>query len=256
MTSHTPHDQDKGLALRFYQTLPHPCSYLANQEATTLFLDPQHPPTPEIYDALSLAGFRRSGQNLYRPHCQQCQACQSVRIPVNEFAPNRQQRKIANRNRDLIIECSPATFNAEHYALYQHYIEARHADGDMYPPSEEQYRSFLNLDQDYAMLASFRAPDSGQLLAVAAIDQLGHGLSAIYTFFAPNERRRSLGVFAVLWQIERAKQLKLPYLYLGYWISECRKMRYKSQYQPMEVLQGQRWIKMPPFKNDSVIARG
>jgi leucyl-tRNA---protein transferase len=227
--------------LRFFLTVPHACSYLPEREATTLFLDPQESPGQNVYDALALLGFRRSGRHLYRPHCEGCSACISVRIPVEDFSPNRTQRKLLKRNGDLTMKECPAAFDAEHYELYARYIRTRHADGDMYPPSHEQYRTFLTLDHPYARLLEFRLNE--RLLAVAAIDHLSHGLSAIYTFFdpAPELERRSLGVYAVLRQVEMARALGLPHVYLGYWIRESRKMNYKRAFQPLEYLDGRHW---------------
>lgn len=225
---------------RFYQTLPHACSYLDEQEATTLFLDPQQPVTLDIYDKLTQVGFRRSGKDFYRPHCQTCNACKSARVRVADFKPSRQQRRTLNKNQDLSWEVLPAVFKNEHYQLYKKYINQRHADGSMYPAHEEQYRSFLLSNKVWASLVEFRAP-SGKLLAVAAVDKLTDGLSAIYTFFDPDENQRSLGVYAVLWQLEQAASLELPYVYLGYWIKNCRKMNYKEAYQPLEISEQQQW---------------
>lgn len=233
-------------ALRFYQTLPHACSYLDEQEATTLFLDPQQTITAEVYDTLTQLGFRRSGQHLYRPHCDTCNACKSVRVRVAEFKPSRQQRRTLKNNQDLSWKFLPTHFTAEHYQLYEKYINNRHADGDMYPASEEQFRSFLLVDKDWGNLVEFRDP-SGKLLAVAAVDKLNDGLSAIYTFFDPEEKHRSLGVFAVLWQLQQAALMQLPYVYLGYWIRDCRKMNYKQAYQPLEIFEQQQW---QLFSND------
>jgi len=232
--------------LRFFLTVPHPCSYLADREATTLFLDPQETVAPEVYDALTLLGFRRSGGNLYRPHCEACNACTSVRIPVENFAPSRTQRKLINRNRDLTLRLRPTEFDEQHYALYARYIRARHADGDMFPPSREQYRTFLTQAHPFAKLLEFRLGE--HLMAVAATDLLGHGLSAIYTFFDPDPifERRSLGSFAILSQIELARKRHLPHVYLGYWIRASQKMRYKQDYQPLEYLNGGRWQRMVP----------
>lgn len=244
MSSNTPRQPIRDL--RFFLTVPHACSYLEGREATTLFLDPQESPGVGVYDALALLGFRRSGRHLYRPHCEGCRACISVRIPVVDFAPNRTQRKLIRRNADLEIRVRPALFDAEHYALYAHYIRTRHADGDMYPPSHEQYRTFLTLDQPYARLLELRL--DGRLVAVSAFDQLEHGLSAIYTFFDPDAEfeRRSLGTFAVLTLVERARRLGLPHVYLGYWIRECRKMAYKQAFQPLEMLEGRHWRRLLP----------
>ncbi|WFF42454.1 arginyltransferase [Salinicola endophyticus] len=232
--------------LRFFLTVPHPCSYLSGREATTLFLDPQEPPTADVYDALTLLGFRRSGANLYRPHCGACSACVSVRIPVEDFTPSRTQRKLMQRNRDITTRLRPTLFDERHYALYASYIRARHADGDMFPPSRDQYRLFLTQTQPFAKLLEFWLDE--RLIAVAATDLLGHGLSAIYTFFDPDPalQRRSLGVFAVLSQIALARQRGLPHVYLGYWIRESQKMRYKQAYQPLEYLDGGRWQRRVP----------
>nr|WP_299244632.1 arginyltransferase [uncultured Halomonas sp.] len=232
--------------LRFFLTVPHECSYLPAREATTLFLDPQESPGQGVYDALALLGFRRSGRHLYRPHCEGCSACISVRIPVDDFTPSRTQRKLMHRNADLDIRERPAIFDPEHYMLYARYIRARHADGDMYPPSHEQYRTFLTLKHPYARLLEFRLGE--KLLAVAAIDQLSHGISAIYTFFDPGEihERRSLGTFAVLSQIELAQSRGLPHVYLGYWIREASKMNYKRAFQPLEFLNGRQWRRTIP----------
>lgn len=236
----------QAVALRFYQTLPHACSYLDDQEASTLFLDPQQTVTAEIYDALTKIGFRRSGQHLYRPQCDACNACQSVRVRVADFKPSRQQRRALKRNQDLSWQRLPAHFKPEHYQLYERYLTSRHADGDMYPPSEEQFTNFLLVDQSWSNLVEFRDPDS-KLVAVAAVDQLQDGLSAIYTFFDPEEKNRSLGVFAILWQLKQASIMQLPYVYLGYWIKACRKMNYKQDYQPLEILNKQVW---QPFNED------
>lgn len=244
MSSNTPRHPVRDL--RFFLTVPHACSYLSGREATTLFLDPQESPGQGVYDALALLGFRRSGRHLYRPHCEGCSACTSVRIPVADFTPNRSQRRLLKRNADLTLHLRPAVYEAEHYALYADYIRTRHADGDMYPPSHEQYRTFLTLDQQYARLLEFRL--DGALVAVTAFDRLEHGLSAIYTFFDPSEamEQRSLGTFAVLSLVERARRQGLPHLYLGYWIRECRKMNYKQAFRPLEMLDGRHWRRMLP----------
>jgi arginine-tRNA-protein transferase len=225
--------------LKFYATQPHPCSYLPDEQATTLFLDPSQPMDVDIYAQLSSLGFRRSGDHLYRPHCQNCQACVPARIPAGQFAPNRQQRKILKRNADLDFRSVKPMFSEEYYALYLRYIETRHADGDMYPPSREQFSTFLVSELPFARFIEFRL--AGQLLAIAVTDFLPNGLSAVYTFFDPEQEQRSLGRFAILWQIREAARQGLHALYLGYWIKNCRKMNYKTQYRPIELLVNQRW---------------
>ena len=228
--------------LKFYATQPHDCSYLAQEQAATLFLDPQQDVDGAMYARLSELGFRRSGAHFYRPHCPQCQACIPARIPVSAFMPNRQQSRIYKRNSDLQVSAVTPQLTGEIYQLYARYIEARHADGDMYPPSREQFNSFLVSSSRFCEFNTFR--HDGQLLAVAVTDRLDNGLSAVYSFFDPDESRRSLGRYAILWQIEEARRLGLPAVYLGYWIRNCRKMNYKTEYRPLEMLVNQRWTRI------------
>lgn len=225
--------------LKVYTTYPHSCSYLDDQEATTLFVDPRQPVDKLLYSNLSVLGFRRSGSHIYRPHCTHCDACVPARIPVARFHPRRGQSRTWKRNADLRVCRSNSLRDDEAFALYCRYIELRHADGDMYPPDREQYESFLNDAWDCTHY--YRFYDNRALLALAVVDELQDGLSAIYTFFDPAADRRSLGTYAILWQISRARELGLDYLYLGYWIRGCRKMAYKSDFRPLELYQGNRW---------------
>ncbi len=226
--------------LKFYATQPHDCSYLSGQQATTLFLDPRHPFDAGMYAGLSELGFRRSGEHLYRPHCQHCQACLPARIPTASFQASQQQKRILKRNRDLSVHAVRPEFREEYYDLYARYIEQRHADGDMYPPSREQFTTFLVSDLPFCVFFEFRL--QGRLLAVAVTDVLPNGLSAVYTFFDPLEERRSLGRVAILWQVAEASRRALPAVYLGYWIRSCRKMSYKSEYRPLELYVNQHWV--------------
>lgn len=228
--------------LKFYATQPHDCSYLEQEQAVTLFLDPHQQVDEQTYARLSELGFRRSGAHLYRPHCPQCKACVPARIPVELFTPNSQQTRIYKRNRDLQVCTTLPRLTDEIYQLYARYISTRHADGDMFPPSEEQFESFLVSTRHYCEFNEFRL--DGRLLAVAVTDRLANGLSAIYSFFDPEESRRSLGRYAILWQIEEARRAGLPAVYLGYWIRNCRKMNYKTEYQPLEMLLNQQWVRL------------
>lgn len=225
--------------LKVYTTYPHTCSYLPEREATTLFIDPRQDIDQALYSRLSQLGFRRSGSHIYRPHCADCRACIPARIPVERFQPDRSQRRIWRRNQDLLVMHSQDIRDEEAYDLYYRYIEQRHADGDMFPPDREQYLSFLN--DPWQVTRYLRFYEGEQLVAVAVVDELEDGLSAIYTFFEPEQERRGLGVFAILWQIERARELGLAHVYLGYWIENCQKMRYKDRYQPLELLLDGRW---------------
>jgi len=226
--------------LRVYTTHPHSCSYLEEQQATTLFVDPRTPVDGRLYSQLSVLGFRRSGSHLYRPHCRNCSACIPARVPVQQFQPTRSQRRTWKRNQGLRVEQLETISTDEYFELYQRYIEARHRNGDMYPPLRDQYESFLS--DEWGVTEYYRLELSGQLAAVVVSDRLEDGLSAIYTFFDPQLEQRSLGTYAVLWQLRRAARDGLDYVYLGYWIKQCQKMSYKSQYRPLEMYINGRWV--------------
>ena len=227
-------------AIKLYATHEHPCRYLKDRAATTIFVDPALILNSHIYSELSDFGFRRSGKHIYRPNCRSCHACIPVRIPVEAFQPTRTQKRCLKRNADLTVTVRKTIKTDEHYSLYANYIQLRHADGDMYPPSREQYDDFLSAEWGVTRYLEFRSKD--KLVGVAVSDQLDQGLSAIYTFFDPAESSRSLGVFAVLEQLKLAAQLGLPYVYLGYWIRECAKMRYKTQYRPLQMYINNHWL--------------
>lgn len=226
--------------LRFFQTAAHPCSYLPNQEAATVFMDPEQPLTKALYSRLITAGFRRSGSHLYRPGCAHCQACISCRVRVRDFKHNRRFKRVWQRNQDLIVTELQDIASPQFFDLYARYINIRHPDGDMYPPTLEQFQSFLQTRSDSTHFYGFHAGEA--LAGVCVLDELDHGLSAMYTFFDPDMTERSLGVYAILWQIEKARRMNLPYLYLGYWIKACDKMRYKTEYRPLELLMGGKWV--------------
>ena len=177
--------------IKVYTTFPHRCSYLEGEEATTLFVDPRQKLSQELYTQLSLLGFRRSGDHVYRPHCARCNACIASRVRVAEFEPSRTQKRISRRNADLRLEQSESIIDDEAYNLYRYYIESRHADGDMYPPEREQYESFLNDGLGCAIY--YRLYQGNRLVAVTVADKMLDGLAAIYTFFDPDQPQRSLG---------------------------------------------------------------
>jgi len=229
-------------AKQFFVTPEHDCSYLPRRQANTLFLDPRETITPQLYQRLTEHGFRRSGGHLYRPHCRGCQACVPVRIPVDAFRPNRSQRRVRRRNEDVVVRIENARFSHRLYQLYERYIALRHMDGDMYPPSTDQFRSFLLSQWSQTLFLCSYLGD--ELLAVAVTDQQLDGLSAIYTFFDPEQSGRSPGVLSILNQIDLARQLELPYVYLGYWIRDSEKMRYKTDYRPVELFSNNRWLRL------------
>ncbi len=230
--------------LRFFATPAHDCSYLEGREAITLFADPLANIDKRLYSSLSAVGFRRSGTHIYRPYCQSCSACIPVRVQADRFVMSRSQRRVWRRNQDLTVTLSPPQLTDELFSLYDRYIDDRHRNGDMYPASREQFESFLVEGRPEACFVEFRA--GSRLVAVAVIDELDHGLSAIYTFFDPALARRSLGVFAILWLVDRAARQKLSHVYLGYWIKQCQKMNYKMDYRPIEMFVNNRWIEAEP----------
>ena len=229
--------------------MPHECGYLPDEIATTIFVDPKAVISNSIYSLLAQQGFRRSGDLIYRPQCQECDACVPVRIPVETFKPNRSQRRIWQRNRDLTTTHLEAGFRQEHFELYRKYQSARHAGGSMDTDDPSQYGDFLFGKVGNTRLLEMRLAENhkekGALLAVAVIDQLEDGFSAVYTFFDPAESRRALGVYAILLEIELARSEGLPYLYLGYYIAESEKMNYKLNYQPLRAFRNRAWEDFP-----------
>jgi arginyl-tRNA--protein-N-Asp/Glu arginylyltransferase len=228
--------------VKLFTTQTHPCSYLPGEEARTLFIDPEQPVSTEFHTHLSEIGFRRSGAHMYRPHCSNCQHCVACRIVVDRFTPNKRYRRILKRNEDLDVEVVDTIDSEEYYQLYEGYINRRHKDGDMYPATREQFESFLI--QQHESTVFYRVRNGEKLVAVMISDILSNGLSAVYTFYDVNEQKRSLGNYAILWQIEETRRRRLSFVYLGYWIRDCEKMNYKLQFRPIELLLNQRWIRL------------
>jgi leucyl-tRNA---protein transferase len=226
--------------LKLFATQPHACSYLENQQSTTIFVDPAAQVDIQLYTQLSEFGFRRSGDHLYRPRCQQCQACIPIRIPIKSFTPSRNHRRCLKKNNDLKVYNTASIDTDECYALYEKYIAQRHNDGDMYPASRKQYQEFLSAQWQATHYLQFRRGDT--LLGVAVTDLLQNAVSAVYTFYDPDEEKRSLGRFAVLKQIAWAEELNMDFLYLGYWIKQCKKMSYKIDYRPFQLMINNAWI--------------
>lgn len=228
------------LRIPLFLTPELPCNYLPDRLARTAFVGSTVPMTASLYAVLMRQGFRRSGSHVYRPHCTGCQACIPVRIPVAAFQPSRSQRRNLARNSDLTVDWAAPELTEQHFQLYERYINSRHADGEMFPPEREQAEQFLLADWSRTRFLTLR--QGGDLLAVLVSDVADDGLSAVYSFFAPELARRGLGVGAVLALIEQARRIGLPYVYLGYYIADCRKMNYKADYQPLELFQDGEWI--------------
>ncbi len=230
--------------IHMFSTYPYPCGYRPNYEATSLFIDPGVEVNASLHALLSVAGFRRSGKYFYRPHCRNCQSCVAARIPVQDFPLKRRYRRILRKNADLQAVQLESIQDDEYYLLYKNYICARHRDGEMYPPSRKQYEDFLIDGSGHTEYYAFRT--RRRLLAVAVLDCLPNGLAAVYTFFAGDaeEAHRSLGNYVILWQVEKARRMNLPAVYLGYWIRQCRKMDYKIAFRPIELLSNGQWRRL------------
>lgn len=227
------------MEIKLYQSIDSPCNYLEGLESSSLIVDPDLPITQELTTAMSQMGYRRSGNMLYKPQCEDCNACQSSRIRLKDFKLSKSQKRILNKAKHLTFSIREADFNESDFSLYKKYIELRHSDGDMYPPDRQQYESFLCKNFGFNFFLEIKLED--QTIAINQFDSLSDGLSAVYTFFDPDYDYLSLGVISVLQLISISKQVGYPYLYLGYYIQNCSKMNYKSKYQPLELFINGNW---------------
>lgn len=232
---------DRSIKL-FQETTTHNCSYLAGQQSRNLFVDPTTPMDSDLLDSLNLNGFRRSGKMLYRPHCPSCNACKAARVLSKRFRPRKSQKRIIKRNFDIQLSVANPADTAEYYALYERYINLRHYDGEMYPPTERQFADFLC--SDFGNTRFLLAHKNGQLIACMVFDVLSDALSAVYCFYDPELEERSLGSFMILSLIRLSQSLEMPYNYLGYWVKDCQKMDYKKKYRPLEVFSENHWQRL------------
>ncbi|MBF0370434.1 MAG: arginyltransferase [Magnetococcales bacterium] len=239
----------------------HECGYLPEQEAATLFVDPGQTLTPSLYAYLVDRGFRRSGEHVYRPHCPACNACIPVRVPVEQMKWSKSLKRVWKRNQRLTHLEQPASYTPEYFDLYRRYQKNRHRGGSMDNPKPVNFTDFLTCPWMDTRFHEFR--EEGELKLVLVLDHLPQGLSAVYSFYASGEERRSLGTFAILWAARRARALGLTWLYLGYWIPQCPKMDYKARFQPLEGFRGRSWqpirinpdgsLASPPYAPDPSI---
>ena len=226
--------------LKFHTTNPYSCSYLPGKLACSEVVTPEHHIDAQAYEKLVQAGFRRSGHYTYRPCCEHCHACLSVRVKVTDFVPKRAQRRAWKQHQHLSATVHPLHYKPAHYALYQRYQTNRHFGGGMDNDCREQYHNFLLQSHVNSKLVEFH--DKEQLRMVSIIDVLPDGLSSVYTFYDAEVAQASFGTYNILWQIEQCREHHLEYLYLGYWIKENRKMRYKANFQPLEILINNQWV--------------
>jgi len=224
----------------FYTTAPLPCPYVQGRTERKVVTEITGPDAETLHDRLSRAGFRRSHNIAYAPVCPNCNACVPIRIDTRLFEPDRGLRRVARANEGTEGFEVPARATAEQFALFQRYQQARHGDGDMATMSFYDYRAMVEDTPIETMVVEFRDTED-RLVGACLADRLGDGLSAVYSFFAPELGKRSLGTYAILWLIERARLLGLPYVYLGYWVPESRKMAYKVRFRPSEILAGGSW---------------
>jgi arginine-tRNA-protein transferase len=238
---------------QFYLTAPSACPYLPGQEERKVFTHLVGERAAELNDILTQGGFRRSQSIAYRPACESCRACISVRVVASEFAPSAGMRRIAERNRDVIGDMRGPVPTSEQYSVFRAYLDARHRDGGMADMSVLDYAMMVEDSHVDTRLVEFRlrGPDtaitgrgSGRLLAVALTDVLNDGLSMVYSYFDPDYGSRSLGTLMILDHIERARKMGLAYVYLGYWVPNSRKMDYKGRFRPQERLMPSGWLRV------------
>jgi leucyl-tRNA---protein transferase len=236
-------------APQFYLTAPSPCPYLPGQQERKIFTHLVGKRAASLNDLLTQTGFRRSQTIAYRPACESCRACVSVRVVVDDFRSNNSQRRAARANADLVGTLMPPKPTGEHFALFRAYLDARHPEGGMADMSSLDFAMMVEDTHIETQLVEYRerGPDGqgiGPLYAVCLTDRLADGLSLVYSFYAPNQPRRSLGAFVILDHIEKARAQGLPHVYLGYWVEGSRKMGYKAAYLPQERLGMHGWVRV------------
>ncbi len=245
--SYQPHETPQ-----FYLTAPAECPYIEGEVERKVFTHLVGDLAPQLNDVLSEGGFRRSQNIAYRPACERCRACISVRVLVDEFQPTTSMRRIEKRNQDIVGKVIEPTPTSEQFSLFRKYIETRHSSGGMADMSVLDYSMMVQDTHIHTQLIEYRkrGPDSlitgegeGPPIAYALTDTLRNGLSMVYSFFDPDEKSRSLGTYLILEHMRRARRAGLPYVYLGYWVESSPKMAYKARFLPQERMTTSGWAK-------------
>ena len=232
-------------APQFYLTAPSPCPYLPGMQERKVFTHLVGRRATGLNDALTQTGFRRSQTIAYRPACENCRACVSVRVLVEDFRPSPSQQRVLRANSDIAGDTAPNKPSGEQYALFRRYLDSRHPDGGMADMSMLDYSMMIEDSHIDTSLTEYRCGrPAGRLVGACLTDRLADGLSLVYSFYAPDEAKRSLGAFMILDAIARARALGLPHVYLGYWVEGSRKMAYKAAYLPQERLGLNGWVRV------------
>ncbi len=226
----------------FFATMPLPCPYLPGRLERRVVTELVGRDAAALHNALALAGFRRSHSIAYAPACPGCAACIAVRVVAGEFKPSRSQRRVWNLNADIVAAEVPATATNEQFALFAAYLQSRHQGGEMASMDFLDYRALVEDTAVRTSMIEFREPEAeGRLVGACLTDRIEDGLSAVYSVYDPERSRRSLGTYMILWLIERARELGLRYVYLGFFVAECSKMSYKANFQPLEAHTPEGW---------------
>jgi len=227
------------ISIPLFLTEQSPCSYLDKKNAQSAFVHPSFSLNTTVYSQLIEQGFRRSGNEVYTPHCHDCSECVPTRLAVDQFILTKSQKRCLKKNQQTKIVVKPAKFEQSHYEMYLRYQNHQHQGGSMADLTEEDYIQFLSSHWCNTLFVEFHIEN--ELAAIAVVDLLDNALSAVYTFFDPKFSSYSLGTYAILWQIQHAIDLNLDLLYLGFWVKDCLKMSYKTQYKPLQGFTDNHW---------------
>jgi len=228
--------------IKLFETVSDACPYLEGETSVSVIIDPEEDVKPALFSLVSQSGFRRSGNMLYTPKCPNCQACISVRIPSQLFTPSRSQKRVWKKNTDLTVTIEDVTFKQEHFDLYLRYQRHRHPDSTMCDSDPEKYTSFMESNYSNSKFVCFHL--NNELIGISVIDQFDGGISAVYTFFEPEQSGRSLGTYAILYLLRLARMREIPYVYLGYWVDKSPKMDYKRKFKPLQGYSNRLWVNL------------